>query len=242
MNWASSPLNNNYVCTEPAMMAEWRGLFGVPSAFFGIVQLSTWAPAGNASGVFAGQAVAQLRVDQLTGLTRPGDAYASNADHGAGSNIHPPFKQFVGRRLTAAALDIVYGKGTAWRHPTYASAVAAGAASLTVSLADAPAGLVLQPSANAQAAPLAYCVSANAKQPATCAWASLQFDDAARSWVNATVALSADATQLVLTPNGGAPAGATRIVASSYGWGSIPLMTAYRADIDAPVLGWNVTL
>ena len=230
----SRPLNNNYVCTEPAMMAEWRGLFGVPSAFFGIVQLSTWAPVGNASGVFAGQALAQLRVDQLTGLTRPGDAYASNADHGDAANIHPPYKQFPGRRLAAAALDIVYGKGTAWRHPTYASAVAAGAASLTVSLADAPAGLVLQPSANAQAAPLAFCVAANAKLPATCAWASLQFDDAARSWVNATVALSADATKLVLTPNGGAPAGATRIVASSYGWGSIPLMTAVRLTRTMP--------
>lgn len=77
------------------MMDSWRSVFGVPEAFFGIVQLSTWAPQGNYSGLFMGQQLAQLRVDQLAGLTRPGDAYASNADHGAGTNIHPPYKQYV---------------------------------------------------------------------------------------------------------------------------------------------------
>ena len=235
-------VNNNYSCTEPALIAEWRALFRAPSAFFGVVQLSTWMPTGNTSGLFAGQALAQLRVDQLTGLTHPRDAYASNADHGDGSNIHPPFKQVPGRRLAAAALDIVYGKGSAWRHPSYASAAAAGTASLTVSLSDAPAGLALRAPANAApgGATDAWCAAANAKQPYTCAWATLGYDTGAV--VNATVALSADATQLVLTPTAPVPAGATRIVSSTYGWGSVPLMTAYRADIDAPVLAWNRTL
>ena len=62
------PNSNNYKCTEPAMMALWRTIFNVPNAFFGIVQLSTWAPTGNASGIFAGQQLAQLRVDQLADL------------------------------------------------------------------------------------------------------------------------------------------------------------------------------
>ena len=34
-------LNNNYTCTQPAMMQQWRNDFNVPNAFFGIVQLST---------------------------------------------------------------------------------------------------------------------------------------------------------------------------------------------------------
>ena len=237
------PNSNDYACTEPAMITNWRTIFGVPRAFFGIVQLSTWCPAGNASGIFAGQQLAQLRVDQLAGLTRPGDAYASNADWGAGCNIHPPAKQVPGRRLAAAALDLVYSKGAAWRHPTYASAAAAGVASLTVTLKDAPAGLELRAvPANAYpgGATDAWCQAQNKGNPFTCAWASVQFDTGA--WANATVALSADAARLVLTPAAPAPAGAARIVASAYGWGSIPLLTAYRADLDVPVLPWNMTV
>jgi len=87
----------------------------------------------------------------------------------------------------------------------------------------------------------AFCAKANAGNPHTCASAAVQFNDASSSWADATVALSADAQKLVLTPVAAAPAGATAIVATAYGWGSIPLMTAYRADIDAPVLGWNAT-
>ncbi len=226
------------------MMASWRAVFQVPNAFFGIIQLSTWAPVGNYSGLFMGQQLAQLRVDQLKGLTRATDAYASNADHGQGTNIHPPWKQYPGRRLAAAALDIVYKQGTAWRHPSYASATVSGAASATITLADvAAAGLSLVPISYNEVpggASPTFCAQANTANPHTCAGAAVKFDDG--SWADATVALTADAQQLVLTPVAPAPAGATAIVATAYGWGSIPLMTAYRADIDAPVLGWNETV
>ena len=42
-------------------------------------------------------------------------------------------------------------------------------------------------------------------------------------------------------------AGATKAVASSYGWGSIPMLNVYRADMEGedgqlPVLPWNRTL
>lgn len=226
------------------MIASWRSVFQVPDAFFGIIQLSTWAPQGNFSGIFMGQQLAQLRVDQLTGLTHPADAYASNADHGAGVNIHPPYKQYPGRRLAAAALNIVYGEGNAWRHPTYASAAVAGVASATITLTDvAAAGLSLLSvpfnEVPGGATP-SFCAQQNAANPHTCAGAAVKFDDG--TWADAAVSLTADAQRLVLTPVAPAPAGATAIVATAYGWGSIPLMTAYRADIDAPVLGWNKTV
>merc|ERR1712046_437219 len=86
------------------------------------------------------------------------------------------------------------------------------------------------------------CPALNAKTPRTCAWAELQFNDAQETWVNATVSLSADKKSMVLAAT--APVGATAITRTSYGWGSVPMMTVYRADMDGkdgqlPVLTWN---
>ena len=221
------------------MMEQWRRDFGVPGAFFGIVQLSTWCPKGTAP-----DALAQIRVSQVASLTRPGDAYATNADHGAGCNIHPPFKQYPGARLARAALSIVYGvPGAAgWRSPTYASA-APGAAlgTVAVALRDAPpAGLaLLRTPFNAGTA--GNCTALNAATPGTCAWAGVQFNDPAFTWVNASVALSADGAGVVLTASS-VPAGATGVTATSYGWGPIPMLTVYSAAANLPVLPWREAL
>ena len=72
-----------------------------------------------------------------------------------------------------------------------------------------------------------------------------RFDDSAKSWVNATVALTSDKQGMVLSAS--PPSGAKNAVATSYGWGSIPIMTVYRADMDGedgqlPVLTWNRTI
>jgi len=135
----------------------------------------------------------------------------------------------------------VYGQDVNWRSPTYAKATATGAGVVTVSLNDVlEAGLVLKPAANARTS--GNCATMNAKTPATCAWAAVQFNDKAKSWVNATVALTADKKGMALTAP--VPTGATAAVASSYGWGDIPMMTVYRADMQGedgqlPVLPWN---
>ena len=235
--------NNNYTCTQTAMIQQWRADFGVPDAFYAIVQLSTWFPDPHL--------LAELRDQQLASAAALGKgfAYGTNADYGAGGNIHPPYKQHVGQRLANAALSIVYGQKINWRSPTYASAhatpidAAAGSTSVTVSLNDVEGGLVLKDAFNLGTA--GDCTAQNAKTPDSCAWASVQFDDAARSWVNATVGLSSDKTAIELFA--AAPAGATKAVATSYGWGSVPMMTVYRADMDGedgqlPVLTWNETL
>jgi len=103
------------------------------------------------------------------------------------------------------------------------------------------AGLVLKPPFNALAEN-GGCPALNAKTPRTCAWAELQFNDANKTWSNATVSIGADKKTMILeaTP----PAGASAIIASSYGWGAVPMMTVYRADMDGqdgqlPVLTWN---
>jgi sialate O-acetylesterase len=241
--------NNNYTCTQTAMIQQWRADFGVPDAFYAIVQLSTWFPEPHL--------LAALRDQQLASAAALGKgfAYGTNADYGAGGNIHPPYKQHVGQRLANAALSIVYGQPINWRSPTYASAAATtigtatnaatttSVTSVTVTLNDVEGGLVLKDAFNYHTA--GDCAALNAKTPDSCAWASIQFDDAARSWVNATVGLTADKKAIVLGAT--APAGATKAVATSYGWGSVPMMTVYRADMDGedgqlPVLTWNETL
>jgi len=226
--------NHNYTCTQAVQITQWRREFRVPRAFYGIVQLSTW----HADPIL----LAELRDQQLaTGDLVPSFAYATNADYGAGGNIHPPYKHYPGARLANAALAMVYHQAINWRSPTYSSAKATGLGEVTVWLNDVTdAGLTLKPPANAKDEP--DCVALNAKVPRTCAWADLQFNDPKLSWVNASVAVGADKMTMVLTAT--PPIGATGIIGSSYGWGAVPMMTVYRADMDGkdgqlPVLTWN---
>jgi hypothetical protein len=151
---------------------------------------------------------------------------------GAGANIHPPQKQNCGKRLGNSALALKYKQALTWKSPAFASQVL-GAASATVALTDVTAaGLALRPSANAGTID---CT----KAAGVCAWASLQFDDAAATWVNASVALTPDSQGLVLSAQ--APAGSTKVVASSYAWGAVPFMTVYLAEpgTDLPVQAWK---
>ena len=222
------------------MIQQWRNDFGVPDAFYAIVQLSTWFPNPRS--------LATLRDQQLASAAALGKGFAwgTNADYGAGGNIHPPYKQHVGQRLANAALAIVYGKPINWRSPTYKSAKVTALGSVEVALNDVEGGLVVRDAFNYHTgAGSDNCAAQNAKEPGSCAWASIQFDDAARTWANATVGLSADTKAIVLSAT--PPTGASKAIATSYGWGSVPMMTVYRADMagqdgQLPVLTWNRTL
>merc|ERR1712166_1428360 len=134
--------NQNYTCTQAAQIEQWRHEFRAPDAFYAIVQLSTWHADPNL--------LAELRDQQIaSGDLIPNFAYATNADYGAGGNIHPPYKQHAGARLANAALAEVYGQPVNWRSPTYMSAVVTGfdpliEADVTIWLRDVtPAGLLL---------------------------------------------------------------------------------------------------
>lgn len=229
--------NNNYTCTQTAQIQQWRKEFNVPQAFYGIVQLSTWYTNP--------MLLAELRDQQLaSGDDLANFAYATNADYGAGGNIHPPYKQYPGARLANAALSIVYNHQINWRSPTYSAAVMSGAGEVTVWLNDVTdAGLTLKDPFNLKTA--GNCTALNAKTPRTCVVAELQFDDAAKSWVNATVSIGVEKNTMILAA--APPAKSTRVLASRYGWGAIPMMTVYRADLDGqdaqlPVLPWSRNL
>jgi hypothetical protein len=175
-----------------------------------------------------------MREAQMQALKLPKVGYATNADHGAGCNIHPPSKQFCGKRLGDSALSIHYGKQKQWRSPSYQSATAAvedGVATVSVALADVGKSGLTTDVYPANYVPKLQCVNNT-----NCAWASIEL--ASGDSLNATV--TASGKDLLL--QAAAPKDAV-IIASSYGWGPIPLMNAYDVVTQLPVLPWkrNVT-
>lgn len=222
---------DQYACKFPAMIRAWRKAMEVPDAYFGFVQLSTWC---------AGVGVAEIREAQMAALNLPGKVgYATNADHGAGCNIHPPLKQPCGMRLGNSALALNYGRDVAWRSPSYAGATAAmipasgggnrpARATVTVELADASdAGLELRDPYNRDT------LNCTAQLPGVCAWASIRLS--VEGWVNATASVSEGKVVLVATTNNGGQ----EVIGSSYGWGSVPMMSVYDTGTGLPLLPWN---
>jgi hypothetical protein len=62
-----------YACLFPSMIQSWRANFGLPlDAYFGFVQLSTWAVPGDA--------IPLMRQAQMAAVTLQGAGYALNAD------------------------------------------------------------------------------------------------------------------------------------------------------------------
>ena len=248
----------NYSCLFPRMIDSWRARFAARAAYFGFIQLSTWCIDPTTGST---DALPRMREAQMAAAALPHVGWATNADVGYGCNIHPPTKQIVGARLGDSALAVAHGLNVSWRSPRYVSAqqLAAGGAAgaqasvrLAVSLSDVGAGgLTLRPPRNAVlsggagvlqnwtldcAAPLngsAWNAAGN------CAWAALLVPSL--GWLNATVTTDGAGAGLVLTaalPAGVGAANAT-VAASAYGYGPIPLMTAYDLRTGLPVLPWN---
>jgi len=117
-----------------------------------------------------------------------------------------------------------------------------GAGEVTVWLNDVPeVGLKMKDAFNEKTAGKS-CAAWNSKAPRTCASVELQFNDSAKTWVLAAVALGADKKTMIL--KAAPPQGSTMVLASRYGWGAIPMMSVYSADLDGqdgqlPVLPWN---
>ena len=217
-----------YACLFPAMIESWRTAFSLsPATFFGFIQLSTWGSAG----------IPEMRQAQMAALQLPGVAYAVNADHGAGRNVHPPAKQFCAKRLADAALELQYNVPRGgWKSPSYASAKQGS-----------PLGVVSIQLADVTSGGLHFAAGAAALQAGPCrivdapgCGIGLQFNDANSTWVGALVNISADGQGMVLTAL--PPPGASGVLRSCYGWAGIPTMTVYRADKDLPVRAWNESI
>jgi sialate O-acetylesterase len=218
-----------YSHSFPDMINAWRKGFQAPDAYFGFIQLSTWCPAGPLG-------LAEMRQAQMAALNLPKVGYATNADWGDGCNIHPPTKQYCGARLANSALALQYRKQIHWKSPTYTKTEPVmeetGEPSVIVEFQDVTSnGLYLLETAyNA----LDKNLKCSDQPPGTCAGAAVLLNG--KGWVNATVTIK-DTNSVVLTATNGDAKDV--IVATSYGWGSIPMMTIYDKGTDLPVLPWN---
>jgi len=212
-----------YSCTFPGMIKQWREAFQAPNAYFGFVQLSTWC--GD------GELIAEMRtIGQMAALALPKVGYATNADHGAGCNIHPPPKQYCATRLANSALALQYGKTLAWKSPSFQSQQCEPG-SVTVKLNDVSSSGLRDDQYPFNYLGGSFDCNTNAGK---CAWAQLQLGDG--SWINATVAVAGE--NVIFT----APAGETSTgspVASRYGWGAVPMMSLYDKQTGLPVLPWS---
>jgi hypothetical protein len=160
--------------------------------------------------------------------------YATNADYGAGCNVHPPNKKPCGIRLGNSALALQYNKtDIQWKSPSYSFASAGidgEEARVAVDLADVSDDGLLTIYPHNQ---LAGTFNCTAQEPGTCAWASIHLSH--EGWVNATIVTEGE--QLVLTAT--VTTSGQNVIGSAYGWGSVPMLSVYDAQTNLPVLPWN---
>jgi sialate O-acetylesterase len=103
----------------PAMIADWRKLFGQGNFPFYIVSLPAFMPHRDQP---VEDAWAEMREAQyLTARDVSNSALAVTIDTGEPDNIHPAEKKIVGERLALCALARHYGRRIPYRGPTFKS-------------------------------------------------------------------------------------------------------------------------
>lgn len=109
-----------YKIAFPLMINDWRTKWNQGNFPFYFVQLSTFNEYNGNSKV--GSRWAELREAQTETLKVPNTGMAVTTDVGNAKDIHPTNKQDVGARLSAIALNNVYGKKMVYGGPMYKSA------------------------------------------------------------------------------------------------------------------------
>lgn len=100
----------------PAMIRDWRRVWGQGDFPFLFVQLANFLPVRPEPGE---SAWAELREAQTMTLALPKTGMAVAIDIGEADDIHPRNKQDVGERLALNALAIAYGKKIVYSGPIY---------------------------------------------------------------------------------------------------------------------------
>ncbi|MEP7093752.1 MAG: sialate O-acetylesterase, partial [Flavobacterium sp.] len=108
-----------YKIAFPLMINDWRTKWNQGNFPFYYVQLSTFDEFGGNSA--KGSRWAELREAQTETLKLPNTGMAVTTDIGNAKDIHPTNKQDIGLRLSAIALNNVYGKKRVFSGPMYKS-------------------------------------------------------------------------------------------------------------------------
>lgn len=118
-NEANRQLGEEYKTTFRLMIESWREAWGQGNFPFIFVQLAAFRKVEDAPG---DDPWARLRDAQSYTLqTVPNTGMAVAIDAGLTTNIHPPYKKLVGKRLAAQAMSVAYGKKGISSGPAYSS-------------------------------------------------------------------------------------------------------------------------
>ncbi|CAK0792695.1 unnamed protein product [Prorocentrum cordatum] len=250
-----------YAKAFPAMITGWRQAFANPALWFGFVQIAGFGYSRPSVRQQCEQshswAAGDLRQAQLAALALPNVGFTTAIDTGDWSNIHPPDKQNPSLRLANQALVQVYHKTVAGADfPVYAgSSVAVSQRKITVRVA-IRGSLSGKPIKITSAAPLAATQSSTLGKPGSvprnmcvtmlgyprlpcdCGYPYIygKFANGTTRFLNATAAIDADGTSVVLTAATlGDPFEPT---ASSYGRASWPMTLFFAEEGGNPVIPW----
>lgn len=112
-------LGEEYKTLFPLMIENWRDEWGQGDFPFIFVQLAAFRKVEEQPG---DDPWTRLREAQLyTWQNVPNTGMAVAIDAGLTTNIHPPYKELVGKRLAAQALEVAYGKKGIASGPVYRS-------------------------------------------------------------------------------------------------------------------------
>lgn len=115
----NSPRGYQYRKILPAMIGDWRNVFGQGDFPFLIVSLPRFSPH---SAVPVDDGWADIRESQaITAATVPNSCLVVAIDTGEADNIHPKLKEPVGDRLASCALSMSYHKHVVYSGPTLKS-------------------------------------------------------------------------------------------------------------------------
>jgi sialate O-acetylesterase len=200
----------HYAALLSAMMADWRRGFDAPLPFL-IVQLPNFgAPVGKP----AASDWASLREAQRRAVA--GDRNAAlivSIDLGVATDLHPPNKQDIGRRLARAARSLIYGDARSPSGPTPLGARRQDRA-VVVDFAGTTGALV----AHGAAVPVGFELCADSQASCRYAEASLA------------------GTRVTLVADNGSPA--TRV---RFCWGDSPLCNLYD-DSGLPAAPFEIAV
>lgn len=115
---ANAPRSEQYQTLFPDLIQAWRNDFNNPEMPFFFVQLAAYDHPGYRGPVWAELREAQLKTWQSVKNT----GMVVTMDVGEKNDIHPIYKEPVGKRLALFALNQVYGYKTAYSGPVFKKA------------------------------------------------------------------------------------------------------------------------
>ena len=229
-------------CSIQALIADWRAVLRSEQLFFVVQQLHAWLHTDDIG-------LAVFRHAQNKALLAPSVALSTAFDGGdpaqamagnPGGTVHSHAKFIPGRRAAAALAGALYGLPVEYANPAYVDATGRSVSNathtvITVTVAVAAASPLQlrgwEPASNSS-----HCPTERGVNASFCDWFAVQVNDSGGSWLNASVALTADARGVVLTAVAGAPGLAA--VATRNGWSDWPVVTVYSQG-GLPLLTWN---